>query len=296
MMNEFNNLFSQTYLWLSLLGGLHCFFIAIYIRFFHQTPSENHKLLANILGLLAVYFFTGMINKHNAPIPIVVLFTLIIPIYFLLMPLLYLYCSRNVKGSAHTNLSIIHFYPAIMIVIVVIITLSYRLFMIVDSPNTAESLMLSTQQRNVIFIAFPGLLSLQAAFYFILIFNILNKFSTQKSASINKKLDKIKFKWLLILTFALMMNWLVRSLLIMLPFYIGDHISQFNLLLSRLILLLSLYILAFYGLKQVTDIAYIRGQKQALKIPTTTPSLSKEARLTEEEITFLQQVMNEDNR
>lgn len=293
MINEFNSFFSQAYLWLSLLGSLHCFAIGIYIRFFHQPVSENHKLLAKILGLLAIYFLTGMLNKHNAPIPMIVLFTLIIPIYFLLMPLLYLYCRKNLKYRTQHRLHIAHFYPAIIIVIFVIITLSYRLFIAITPSFSIAGMTFSTQQLNVIFIAFPGLLSLQAAFYSVLIFKILNQFSIKDINTTNPQLDKIKFKWLFILTFALIMNWLIRSLLIMLPFYLGDQTSQLNLLLSRLILLLSLYLLAFYGLKQVTDIAYIRGQKHALKKPSTTPA-PKEALLTEEELTFLQQVMNED--
>lgn len=48
-MNEFYTFFAQAYWWLSLLGGLHCLTLAIYIRFFlpcrrqSTTPRELFK-------------------------------------------------------------------------------------------------------------------------------------------------------------------------------------------------------------------------------------------------------------
>ncbi|WP_299489988.1 hypothetical protein [uncultured Shewanella sp.] len=292
-MNEFNQFFSQAYLWLSILGGLNCLTACIYINLNHQPRSFNSHLLAGILGLLAVYFFTGAINEHNAPIPINMLFTLIIPIYFLLMPLVYLYCKSNVTIKSINHLNWKHFYPAILVAILVVLVFAYHWFILLHSSNLFFQTIWTPQEFNMIFMVFPGLLSLQAAFYFILIFNLLNKFPFKKDALQNPELTQIKFKWLLLLTFALIMNWLVRCLLIMLPFYTGDTINLFNLLLSRVILLISLYILAFYGLKQVTHIAHIKKQKMSSIQPPPSSNTVKDNLLTDEELDFLQQVMNE---
>ncbi|WP_298773669.1 hypothetical protein [uncultured Shewanella sp.] len=292
-MNEFNQFFSQAYLWLSLLGGLHCVTLFIYIRFVHRVPSKDHNLLAWIIGLIAFYFLTGMINKHNAPLPINILFTLLIPMYFLLMPLVYLYCKRNVTETSNNDLSWKHFYPAVTIATLVILTLSYHWLIPINLSTHLFSNVWIDQKFNIIFFVFPGLLSLQAAFYFILIFNLLNIFPFENRSFKNPELSQIKFKWLLILTFALIMNWLVRSLLIMLPFYTGESISVFNLLLSRIILLISLYILAFYGLKQITDLTYLKNQKRSSPHPIRPSATAKELLLTEEELDFIHQVMNE---
>lgn len=287
-MNEFNQFFSQAYLWLSLLGGLHCLILCIYIRFIHQPRSKKHHLLAYIIGLLALYFFTGIINQHNTPIPINLLFTLLIPIYFLLMPLVYSYCKHHVASSNHDHFNWQHFYPAAGIIILVILALSYHWL---TRINSSENIWI-VEDFNSIFIIFPGVLSLQAAVYFILIFKLLNKLSFNKNVFEHSELHHIKFKWLLILTFALIMNWLVRSLLLMLPFYSGNTITVFNLLLSRIVLLISLYILAFYGLKQITDIAYMRDKKRSSMHPITPSATTQEHLITEEELDFIHQIIN----
>ncbi|MGM8892009.1 hypothetical protein ACS8FA_14340, partial [Psychrobacter sp. 1Y1] len=96
-MNEFSEFFSQGYWWLSLLGGLHCLGLGLYIRYIYTEQSGNHKILGGIFSLMALYFFTGLLNINNAPAPIHLLFILIIPVYFLMMPLLYLYCDRSLN-------------------------------------------------------------------------------------------------------------------------------------------------------------------------------------------------------
>lgn len=292
-MNEFNQFFSQAYLWLSLLGGLHCLILCIYIRFIHQPRTIKHHLLAYIIGLLALYFFTGIINQYNTPIPINIFFTLLIPLYFLLMPLMYLYCKHHVSSPSRNDFNWKHFYPVVGIIFLVVLALSYHWLMRMNSSIYSFENIWIEQNFNIIFIVFPGLLSLQAAFYFILIFKLLNKLSFNKSLFEHSELHHIKFKWLLILTFALIMNWLVRSLLLMLPFYTGENITVFNLLLSRIILLISLYILAFYGLKQITDIAHMKDKKLSSMKPVTLSTRTKEQLLTEEELDFIHQIMSE---
>ncbi|WP_299003984.1 hypothetical protein [uncultured Shewanella sp.] len=287
-MNEFNPFFFQAYLWLPLLGGLHCLILCTYIRFIHQPRTKKHHLLTYITGLLALYFFTGLISQHNTSIPINILFTLIMPIYFLFMPLMYLYCKEHVTSSSHDNFNWKHFYPTVGIVILLVLTLSNHRFIAVNSFENIGIV----KNFNIIFIVFPGLLSLQAVFYFILIFRLLNKLLLSKSPLENSALHHIKFKWLLILTFALIMNWLVINLLLMLPFYTDNRITVFNLLLTQIILLISLYILAFYGLKQMTDIAYMRDQNQSSMNPIALSATTQAHLLTEEELDFIHQVIN----
>jgi len=48
-----------------------------------------------------------------------------------------------------------------------------------------------------------------------------------------ESLKDIKFRWLLVLTLAMMSNWLVRTVLVILPFYLGDHTSEITQAMTR---------------------------------------------------------------
>ena len=65
-MTEYKDIFIQAYWWLSLLGGVHCFGVALYIRIFHQTPSASHKSLAGVFTLIGFYFLTGIFTKESS--------------------------------------------------------------------------------------------------------------------------------------------------------------------------------------------------------------------------------------
>ncbi|MGL6122988.1 MAG: hypothetical protein ACRC1W_08225, partial [Shewanella sp.] len=69
------------------------------------------------------------------------------------------------------------------------------------------------------------------------------------------------------------------------------NLSLLSHALPRLTLLLSMYMLAIYGLKQITRSAYLKGYMA--KQPKQHP-LSIESVLTQEEYEFLQQVQQDD--
>lgn len=104
-------------------------------------------------------------------------------------------------------------------------------------------------------------------------------------------LGTIRFRWLIGLTLAMLLNWLIRVFVVILPFYFGDNLSLLSNALPRLTLLLSMYMLAVYGLKQITRSAYLKGRmaKQPLQ-----PHVIQNV-LTPEEYEFLHQVQQDDS-
>lgn len=294
-MNELSTFLTQGYWWLSLLGGIHCIGLGLYIRYIYRDSSGNHKLLAGLFSLMALYFFTGMLNRDNSPAPIHLLFTLIIPVYFLLMPLLYLYCYRSLHNIRVPISLSKHFYLPILIAIVIFVVslLSY------DYAPDGELLQNSAApglRDFKIGAALPALLSLQTGFYFILIIQMLRKYRGRSTKVHQESLKDIKFRWLLVLTLAMMSNWLVRTVLVILPFYMGDQISEVTQAFTRLILLLTVYLLALYGLQQITKAAYLRGRfiRQSEQDPARTKASSQ--LLNSEELNYLQQLMQEDKK
>lgn len=283
-MEQFSDFFSQAYWWLSLLGGGHCLALALYIRYLYRDNAQqvNNRLLASIFSLLALYFFTGMLNSSNAPLPIHLLFTLIIPIYFLLMPLLYLYCQRLLDNRNHPVGFSKHFIPACTIAAIVVILSMYHVSLII-LPFEAETADLSIELMTLLGTILPGLLSLQTAIYFYLILKVLKRRNTLSHPS--QSIHGIKFRWLMVLTLALMGNWLLRTLLVTLPFYFGDELSTLTQAFTRLSMLLTVYALAIYGLQQLTRAAYLRGALSS-RAKSSTHTI-----LEQEELTFLQSVL-----
>ncbi|MFT5235805.1 MAG: hypothetical protein ACI90A_001169 [Shewanella sp.] len=295
-MNQFNSFFSQGYWWISLFGGLHCIGLGLYIRYVYREGNGNHKLLASVLSLMGLYFFTGMLNRDNSPVPIHLLFTLIIPVYFLLMPLLYLYCYRslnNIKGELRFSA---HFYLALIVTFIVLIAIITSHSFTLDFSNTLDIGELSVPHLGALATILPGLLSVQTCIYFILIVQMLRKYRGRSRKVHQESLQDIKFRWLLVLTLAIMCNWLVRTLLVVLPFYLGDHISEVLQAMTRLLLLLTVYILAIYGLKQITKAAYLRGKLTNSKTTSTHPLKASNQLLNSEELNYLHQLMREDRQ
>ncbi|BAJ03941.1 hypothetical protein [Shewanella violacea] len=293
-MNEFSSFFLQSYWWLSLLGGLHCFGLGLYIRYLYREGNGNHKLLGSIFSLIALYFFTGMLNKDNAPAPIHLLFMLIIPVYFLLMPLLYLYCYRSLHNIRRSISFSRHFYLALIVAIVVITASLLSKNVTPDLSIIELSYESNMSLINKLGALLPGLLSMQTCIYFILIIRMLQKYRGRSYKAHQESLRDIKFRWLLVLTFAMMVNWLIRTVLVILPFYLGDQISQLTQAFTQLTLLLTIYVLAIYGLQQITRAAYLRG-----RLTITTPSGASRNKastqlLNSEELNYLQDLLKED--
>ncbi len=291
-MNEFSTFFTQAYWWLSLFGGLHCFALAFYIRFIY-TAGDNQRLLAGFLALTGFYFLTGMLNHDNTPIPIHVLFSLINPIYFLLMPLLYLYCQRTLEPRTAPIGFSKHYWPSLIILCLAAIDISVRLFLHKNSlwsQIPADSRL--PNDVNHWALVLPILLMLQTAAYFIALWRLFSRHRLthlQRNDGSYESLRLIHLRWLLGLTLVMLLNWLIRVFTVVLPFYLGDSLSTLSRALPHLTLLLSFYLLAAYGLKQITRAAYLRGH---LATPPK-PEAPKVELLSTEELEFIQELQNE---
>ena len=122
---------------------------------------------------------------------------------------------------------------------------------------------------------------------------MLSHYPGRASRAHQDSLKDIKFRWLLVLTFSLMSNWLLRTLLIILPFYIDDQVFIINQAATTLVLLLTVYILAIYGLKQITKAAFLRGK---LAQQPREPMRASQQLLSSEELAYLQQLMQEEKQ
>ncbi|MCL1140609.1 hypothetical protein [Shewanella pneumatophori] len=292
-MIEFNELFSQGYWWISLLGGIHCLGLGLYIRYIYSERSGNHKILGAIFSLMALYFFTGLLTNDNAPAPLQLLFILIIPVYFLMMPLLYLYCDRSLNDIEQPIGFSAHFYPAILVAILVICTAAFRLRFGHNWPLFELTHLSKLKDLHILSLLLPALLSIQTALYFFYIIKMLSRYPGRTYRVHQDSLKDIKFRWLLVLTLALMSNWLLRALLIIIPFYIDDQVFIVNQAATTLILLLTVYILAIYGLKQITRAAFLRGK---LAQQPKKPMQASQQLLSSEELAYLRQLMQEDKQ
>ena len=290
-MNEFNGFFAQAYWWLSLFGGLHCLALAIYIRYFYQAETHQN-LLASFLSLIALYFLTGLINRDNAPIPIHLLFNLISPIYFLLMPLLYLYCKNSLNQTNQPIAFSKHYWPALLTLLFAIIDIVIKLTGYQTGKWPSVVLIFSELNISHWSALLPALLSIQTCYYFIALWMLFHRHKQKQTnmTSSQETLGTIRFRWLIGLTLAMLLNWLIRVFVVILPFYFGDNLSLLSNALPRLTLLLSIYMLAVYGLKQITRSAYLKGRMT--KQPSQPHVIHNV--LTPEEYEFLHQVQQDD--
>lgn len=292
-MNEFHSFFTQAYWWLSLFGGVHCLALAIYIRYFYH-PDANQKLLAAFLSLIALYFLTGMLNRDNSPIPIHILFNLINPIYFLLMPLLYLYCKRSLAPTNKPLGFSKHYWPSALTLVFAILDIALRLTAHPINEWQPIALMLKEMSISQWGALLPALLSVQTCCYFIALWMLFrrHKRNQRDVTQTQEALGTIRFRWLISLTLAMLLNWLIRVFVVILPFYLGDNLSLLSHALPRLTLLLSMYMLAVYGLKQITRSAYLKGRMAEPELEQRP--LVIENVLTPEEYEFLHQVQQDD--
>ena len=79
--------------------------------------------------------------------------------------------------------------------------------------------------------------------------------------------------------------------LLILPFYLGGEISPLEKALPRLLLLLTVYGLAIFGLKQITHAAYLRGT--LANKPRSYSNSATRQLLDSEELNYLQEILNE---
>ncbi|QQX80038.1 hypothetical protein JK628_21560 [Shewanella sp. KX20019] len=293
-MNEFSDLVSQGYWWLSLLGGLHCLGLGLYIRYIYHEKNGNHKILGGIFSLMALYFFTGLLTKENAPAPIHFIVILIIPIYFLLMPMLYLYCHRSLNDTKTPIGFSAHFYLGTIVAITVLTAATYHVLNQGVLPEIPLSLNLGFSHLNLLGAALPALLFIQTAFYFYIILKMLSHYPGRTSRLHQESLKDIKFRWLLVLTLALMSNWIIRAVLVILPFYFGEQLIGINHAATKLVLLLTVYILAIYGLKQITYAAFLRGR--LAQPQQKSPMKSSQQLLSSEELAYLQKLMQDEKK
>lgn len=291
-MNSFGQFFLEAYWWLSLLGGIHCLLLSLYIRYVYQESQDNHKLLAGVFGLVSIYFFTGLINYQNSPAPLHLLFVLIIPVYFLLMPMLYLYCKRGLSQEVIDVRYSWHYAPAVIMCVVAIAAVLWGWYHASDGWQLAFDTMGRLDHLGIVGTLLPALLSIQTCVYFVLLLKLLQKYKGRGYRAHADSLKDIKFRWLMALTVALLGNWIIRMFLLILPFYLGGEISPLEKALPRLLLLLTVYALAIFGLKQITRAAYLRGT--LAQAPQPQPSSSTRQLLDSEELSYLQEILNED--
>lgn len=277
----------QTFKWLSLLGGLHCLGLGLYLRYLYHSKSGNHRLLAGIFSLVSLTFFSGLLTRHTVSLPMPLIYSLFIPGYFLLMPLLYQYCHQALcKRRGHFWY---HYLPAPLIAIGVAVDQMLRPGLMNPSDGDKLSLADYTPLTAVLTV----LLFLQTCIYFMLIFRLLLSHRGRSARAHEENLQDIRFRWLMTLCLALMFNWLLRVVLTLIPIYFGDGASELMLMLPRMILLLSLYLLAFYGLHQITRAAYLRGK---LTLPSNISQKSSSQLLNADELNYLQELLQEEKK
>ena len=291
-MNQFSDLFVQTYWWLSLLGGIHCLGAGFYIRYIYNSTHRSHSLLAGIFLLIGCYFLTGLITQKTVPMPIHLTLTLFIPVYFLLMPMLYLYCKTSLMEQDYQPQLIKHFGSAIVIALITCSAILFRVGIDPQAANTPINSIHELSSINLFAVILPILLMFQAVLYFVAIYGLLTRFRAQYIANRQStSLDNIRFRWINVLTLGILLNWILRIVLAYLPFYIGDFVSLFSQAVMSLSLLLTVYIFALYGIHQVTRVAYLRGTINA----STPPSTVSEQVLDDEELAYLHDLLHDDD-
>ncbi|QIR15814.1 hypothetical protein [Shewanella aestuarii] len=284
-------IFFQAYWWLSLLGGIHCIGVAFYIRYIYHSHNNSHKALAMIFALIGFYFFTGLITRETTPIPIHLMLTLIIPVYFILMPLLYIYSKQSLYGNHYHPSYAKHFSITLM---AALMTSSAMLFRVGINPKISDNAIQSLadlSQINMLAIILPLLLVAQTIIYFVLIYQLLSKFRKQLVSNNGLCLSDIRFRWICLLVIGILVNWIIRLSLVYLPFVIGDSLSLLAQATTRLSMLVTVYVFAFYGLHQITRAAYLRGVS-GQAVPITHGNLSSQQILDDTEKAFIQDVIH----
>lgn len=279
-MTEFSDIFTQAYWWLSLLGGLHCLALSLYAHFAHRGNANQQRLLTALFAIMALYFFTGLFNRDNTPAPIHLLFLLLLPLYFLLMPALYQYLKLQLRPAASPKLPLKHLLPSMFAMLLVVL-----LWLFNPSLITGLALLGYQPSLNWGSLLLPLLLLMQTALYLVLVLQLMKR-HYQAPNELDSRLQQLGNHWLLILTLTLILTWLVRNIAVLLTLFFGDQFSVVAQAVPRLALLLTLYLLAIYGLNQLTRAAYLRERSPR------NASMPKQP-LDKEELDFLNEILHE---
>ncbi|MGL6123722.1 MAG: hypothetical protein ACRC1W_12060, partial [Shewanella sp.] len=172
-MNELNDFFIQTYWWLSFFGGLHCLTFVIYIRYFNRADG-NQTLLTAYLSIISIYFFMGMLTQDNSPIPLHIVFNEINTLYFLLMPLLYLYCKRCLLPKNKNYFISKHYIPFALMFTFATLDLTLQLTAYPADGSTLVEI-LKGVNHSYLGTILPALISIQTCCYFIALWVLFHR-------------------------------------------------------------------------------------------------------------------------
>lgn len=286
-MTDYQTFFTQAYWWLSLLGGVHCLGVALFIRYSYQGQTVDNKSLAGIFVLIGFYFLTGLFTQESNPIPIHLMLTLCYPIYFLLMPLLYIYSKQILHGDNYQVNFFKHFMAAMLAALLISSAIFFGVGINLQTSNTAVNSLAELSHINAFALIFPGLILIQTIVYFALIYQLL----MQAKVNNDPLLSGARLRWITILVIGMLINWLVRLTIVYLPFYSDGMISILPQAITRLSLLVTVYILAFYGLHQVTRTAYLSGRAIP---PSPNNTLNSQQILDADELNYLQDIIADD--
>ncbi|MFO6424702.1 hypothetical protein [Motilimonas sp. KMU-193] len=286
-MADYQALFTQAYWWLSILGGLHCFAVALFLRFSLELNSTANRLLPFLFALIGWYFITGLIHKGLMPSLFDWLLPLVYPTYFVLMPLVYCYSKTSLQPNAEVQYRK-HFAPALIIALVIFALIAYQVLTTADLSQIRNL----DDLRFIEFFALvlPLLTLLQSAFYFIHIFRLIKTSQHQRPAT-DGELYQIRLRWIYLLVSGILLNWVIRVALIYYPFYTGLPPSMPFQAITSFCLLVTVYIFAFYGFHQIGRTAYLRGLSRANR---SKPQTSKEI-IDQDEMAFLQDLLADKN-
>ena len=260
-MESISGFFQQAYWWLSLLGGVHCVVLAVLLGWKRPSQKRTQQVIViAIFATLSIYFFTGIINRENTPLPIHIILALIMPVYFLLMPLVYFYCKNELVSHQQysCNNLLLHYGPATLVALIVLVftVTHFNRSAFIASEATVN---MPVNTLTLLGMVLPALLFLQTAAYFIAIIGVIQKTKKSESQLSNSAVDDLKIRWLLVVAIAIIVNWLIRCLLASFSLVFGDQYWLIIETVIRFNLLITLYILAIYRLQQLTLIAYQNG-------------------------------------
>ncbi|WP_153916349.1 hypothetical protein [Shewanella sp. TC10] len=273
--------------------------MGLYVRYVYANTdpatTQSNRLLGSLFILIALFFATGAFTRENAPIQIHFMLTLMVPFYFLLMPLLYSYCKSSLQINVSELNIIKHLLPTLISMIAIVAAISFNIGLDPDASLKSATTVSELVHINKLALIAPGLLIAQSILYFVLIFRTLKKHKKRFKLTNQQSLKDIRFRWLLILTGGILLNWVLRLVMVLVPIYFGDTVSELAHTIGRLSLLLTVYGFALYGLHQITRAAYLRGNVKTNNDTSDKPQKASAQLLNSEELNYLQSIINEDN-
>ncbi|MEZ9142582.1 MULTISPECIES: hypothetical protein [unclassified Shewanella] len=273
--------------------------MGLYVRYIYANndpaTTQSNRLLGALFILIALFFATGAIPRDSVQYQMHFVLTLMVPFYFLLMPLLYSYCKSSLQIKVSELNSSKHLLPTFISMLVIVLAVSFNIGIDPNASRQSVATVSELSHINMIALIMPGFIILQSAVYFTLIFKTLRKHRKRFKLANQQTLKDIRFRWLLILTCGILLNWVLRLIMLLVPFYFGDTVSVMAHTIARLSLLLTVYVFALYGLHQITRAAYLRGTTNLSNEASKKPQKASEQLLNSEELNYLQTIMNDEN-